>query len=228
MKKIGLMGAMNDEILPLYHHMQNPRETVIGGVTFYEGILDGKEAVLCCAGMGKAQAAAATQILCSQFGVQAILFSGIAGNMTAQVQVGDIVIGQTIVYHDGEPKMFAQTAPFLEEFQADDTLVSCAKKACEEIGISYLVGKIATGDCFIGDSQTKQKIADAYAPHCVEMEGAAVAHIAAKNNVPFVILRAMSDNADEEGFEKLVGKPFDISEYCTTAAKISRALISAL
>ena len=197
-------------------------------MTFYEGVLDNKDVVLCCAGMGKAQAAAATQLLCSHFCVDAVLFSGIAGNMTSKVDVGDVVIGKTLVYHDGEPRMFAETAPFLQEFTGDERLIEAAGAACEENGVHHIVGKIATGDCFVGDSATKNSIAQKCAPDCVEMEGAAVAHIAAKNGVPFVILRAMSDNADEEGFEKLVGKPFDISDYCRTAAKISRSLIARL
>ena len=228
MKKIGLMGAMKDELAPLYHAMSDRREETVGGVTFYEGGLDNKDVVLCCAGMGKAQAAAATQLLCSHFCVDAVLFSGIAGNMTSKVDVGDVVIGKTLVYHDGEPRMFAETAPFLQEFTGDERLIEAAGAACEENGVHHIVGKIATGDCFVGDSATKNSIAQKCAPDCVEMEGAAVAHIAAKNGVPFVILRAMSDNADEEGFEKLVGKPFDISDYCRTAAKISRSLIARL
>ena len=148
--------------------------------------------------------------------------------MTSKVDVGDVVIGKTLVYHDGEPRMFAETAPFLQEFTGDERLIEAAGAACEENGVHHIVGKIATGDCFVGDSATKNSIAQKCAPDCVEMEGAAVAHIAAKNGVPFVILRAMSDNADEEGFEKLVGKPFDISDYCRTAAKISRSLIARL
>ncbi|MEI3013322.1 MAG: 5'-methylthioadenosine/S-adenosylhomocysteine nucleosidase [Ruthenibacterium lactatiformans] len=102
-------------------------------------------------------------------------------------------------------------------------------QACTEAaGVKYIVGKIATGDTFVGDSATKNAIAANCAPDCVEMEGAAVAHVAAKNGVPCVVLRAMSDNADEEAYETLVVKEFDVSEYCRTAAKISAALIAAL
>ena len=130
MKKIGLMGAMKDEIAPLYEAMSDRREETVGGVTFYEGVLDNKDVVLCCAGMGKAQAAAATQLLCSHFCVDAVLFSGIAGNMTSKVDVGDVVIGKTLVYHDGEPRMFAETAPFLQEFTGDERLIEAAGAAC--------------------------------------------------------------------------------------------------
>ena len=228
MKKIGLMGAMKDEIAPLYEAMSDRREETVGGVTFYEGVLDNKDVVLCCAGMGKAQAAAATQLLCSHFCVDAVLFSGIAGNMTSKVDVGDVVIGKTLVYHDGEPRMFAETAPFLQEFTGDERLIEAAGAACEENGVHHIVGKIATGDCFVGDSATKNSIAQKCAPDCVEMEGAAVAHIAAKNGVPFVILRAMSDNADEEGYERLVVKDFSIEEYVKTATSIVETMVEHL
>ena len=116
--------------------------------------------------------------------------------------------------------MFAETAPFLQEFTGDERLIEAAGAACEENGVHHIVGKIATGDCFVGDSATKNSIAQKCAPDCVEMEGAAVAQIAAKNQIPCVILRAMSDNADEDGHEVLVVKKFSISEYVATATNI--------
>lgn len=228
MRVVGLLGAMPEEIKRLYQKMEAPAEKKLGGITFYEGTLKGVRTVLCCAGMGKAQAAAATQLLITSFGANTILFSGIAGNMTTKIDVGDVLVGQHIVYHDGETSMFAQNYPNLEEFTADETLVKAACAACDIVGVNYIVGKIATGDQFVGDAATKQAIAEKCAPDCVEMEGAAVAHIASKNDVPFVILRAMSDNADEAAYETLVVKQFDIMEYCDTAAKICTAMIASL
>lgn len=228
MHTIGLMGAMEDEIAPLYEAMTDKSEETVGGVTFYKGMLENKRAVLCCAGIGKAQAAAATQLLCTHFGVDAVVFSGIAGNMTDQLDVGDVVIGRTLMYHDGEPRMFAETPPHLQQFAADERLVAAASEACSAAGVRCLAGRIATGDQFVGDSATKRAIAEKCSPDCVEMEGAAVAHIAAKNGVPFVVLRAMSDSADEAGYEKMVVKNFDPAAYCRTAAAVSRALIARL
>ena len=225
---IGLMGAMEDEIAPLAACMVAKESTSLGGIRFTSGLLGGKKVVLCCAGMGKAQAAAATQLLCTHFGATAIVFSGIAGNMTDKIGVGDVCLGGTLVYHDGEPRMFAETYPHQQEFHSDARLLAAAASACEAAGVKHIVGKIATGDRCVGDKATKEAIAAKCAPDCVEMEGAAVAHIAAKNNVPFVILRAMSDNADESAYETLVVKQFDVGEYCRTAAKISAALIAAL
>ena len=105
---------------------------------------------------------------------------------------------------------------------------AAAEAACAEAGVKALVGKIATGDLFVGDSETKAAIEAKCAPDCVEMEGAAVSQIAAKNGVPCVILRAMSDNADEDGHEVLVVKKFSISEYVATATKIVAAMVEKL
>ena len=225
---IGIMGAMPDEVEQLCAKLENVTVEPYGGVEYHKGTLAGKQVVVCCAGMGKANAAATTQVLITKFGAEKIIFSGIAGNMTDKMGVGDVCLGGTLVYHDGEPRMFAETYPHQQEFHSDARLLAAAASACEVAGVKHIVGKIATGDRFVGDKATKEAIAAKCAPDCVEMEGAAVAHIAAKNNVPFVILRAMSDNADESAYETLVVKQFDVGEYCRTAAKISAALIAAL
>ena len=208
-KIIGLMGAMREEIALLCERMTDKGEETVAGVTFYTGLLQGRRVALCCAGIGKVNAACAAQLLIARFGAKALVFSGIAGNMTDKIGVGDVVIGGTLVYHDA-------------------VLVAAAEQACTDAGVKYIVGKIATGDTFVGDSATKNAIAADCAPDCVEMEGAAVAHVAAKYGVPCVVLRAMSDNADEEAYDTLVVKEFDITEYCTTAARICEDLISRL
>ena len=180
---------------------------------------------MCCAGMGKANAAATTQVLITKFGAEKIIFSGIAGNMTSKIGIGDVVIGKTVLYHDAQLDMICQNPPFLKEYSGDPELIAAAEAACAEAGVKALVGKIATGDLFVGDSETKAAIEAKCAPDCVEMEGAAVSQIAAKNGVPCVILRAMSDNADEDGHEVLVVKKFSIGEYVATATKIVAAMV---
>ena len=225
---IGLMGAMEDEIAPLAACMEAKENITLGGITFTSGLLGGKKTVLCCAGVGKAQAAAATQLLCTHFGATAIVFSGIAGNMTDKVGIGDVVVGKTVLYHDAEDDMIAQSAPFTACYEGDPELVKAALDACDELGVKAIAGTIATGDQFVGDSATKAAIAEKVHPDCVEMEGAAVSQIAAKNGVPCVILRAMSDNADEAGHEVLVVKKFSISEYVATATKIVAGMLARL
>ena len=227
-KIIGLMGAMREEIALLCERMTDKGEETVAGVTFYTGLLQGRRVALCCAGIGKVNAACAAQLLIARFGAKALVFSGIAGNMTDKIGVGDVVIGGTLVYHDADREMISDTFPYLKEFAADPVLVAAAEQACTDAGVKYIVGKIATGDTFVGDSATKNAIAADCAPDCVEMEGAAVSQIAAKNDVPCVILRAMSDNADEDGHEVLVVKKFSITEYVATATKIVAAMVEAL
>ncbi len=225
---IGILGAMPEEINLLRSKLTDKREEKIGGCTFYLGTLNGKSIILCCAGMGKVNSAAAAQLLISHFGAEAVIFSGIAGSMTSRLGIGDIVISGTVFYHDAENRMIAEAYPHMQSFEADKTLVRIAEQACKDAKVKYIVGKIATGDQFIGDEKTKNAIAAAYAPDCVEMEGAAVAHVACKNDIPFVILRAMSDLANESAYETLVVKQFDINEYCQTAAEICADMIEKL
>lgn len=138
------------------------------------------------------------------------------------------IIGKTVLYHDAQLDMICQNPPFLKEYTGDPALIAAAEKACADAGVKALAGKIATGDMFVGDSATKAAIEAKCAPDCVEMEGAAVSQIAAKNDVPCVILRAMSDNADEDGHEVLVVKKFSITEYVATATKIVAAMVESL
>lgn len=148
------------------------------------------------------------------------MFSGIAGNMTDKIGVGDVCLSKEVVYHDAEITMIDQHYPYLDSYKGDENLIKAAGRACEETNTKYIVGKIATGDKFVGDTRTKNAIKASCDPDCVEMEGAAIAHIACKNDIPFLIIRAMSDNADEQATETLVVKHFDAAEYCDKAADI--------
>ncbi len=224
----GIMGAMPDEVDQLCAKLTDVTKETYGGVEYHLGHLGEKQVVVCCAGMGKANAAATTQVLITKYGVDKIIFSGIAGNMTSKIGIGDVVIGGTVLYHDAQLDMICQNPPFLTEYTGDPELVAAAQAACAAQGVTAIVGKIATGDLFVGDSETKQQIAAKCDPDCVEMEGAAVSQIAAKNNIPCVILRAMSDNADEAGHEVLVVKKFSITEYVATATRIVADLLTRL
>ena len=172
----GIMGAMPDEVDQLCAKLENVTVEPYGGVEYHKGTLAGKQVVVCCAGMGKANAAATTQVLITKFGAEKIIFSGIAGNMTSKIGIGDVVIGKTVLYHDAQLDMICQNPPFLKEYTGDPALIAAAEKACADAGVKALVGKIATGDLFVGDSETKAAIEAKCAPDCVEMEGAAVRH----------------------------------------------------
>ena len=225
MTTIGVIGAMPEEVTLLKNKLSNLGEEKVAGLTVYTGTLGDKNVVLCQSGMGKVNAAAATQLLITKFSIDAIINSGIAGNMTSKIGVGDVVLSKEVMYHDAQLDMIKQAYPFLESYNGNEKLLSAAQKACAELNVTALTGRIATGDLFIGDAELKQKIADFCNPDCVEMEGAAIAHVATKNDIPFVIIRAMSDNADEAGHELLVVKKFDMTEYCNTAATICEKTI---
>lgn len=225
MKTIGVIGAMPEEITLLKSRMTDVAVEKVAGLEIFTGTLHGKKVVLTQSGMGKVAAAAATQLLITKYGIDAIMFSGIAGNMTSKIGVGDVVVSKEVTYHDAEISMIAQHYPNMNSYFADENMIAAASRACEETSTAYITGKIATGDRFIGETAQKNAIAAFCDPDCVEMEGAAIAHIACKNDIPFVIIRAMSDNADETAREELVEKHFDISEYCDKAADICELTI---
>ena len=224
----GILGAMPDEVAQLCGRLAGVEVETCAGVEYHKGALGDKRVIVCCAGMGKANAAATVQLLITRFGADHIIFSGIAGNMSGEIGIGDVVVGRTVVYHDAEDSMIAQSAPFLTEYPGDPALVEAALAVCAELGVKAIPGRIATGDRFIGDSATKAEIAARVHPDCVEMEGAAVMQIAGRNGVPCVVLRAMSDNADEAGREKLVVQQFSIESYVATATAIVAGMLARL
>ena len=160
----GIMGAMPDEVDQLCARLENVTVEPYGGVEYHKGTLAGKQVVVCCAGMGKANAAATTQVLITRFGAEKIIFSGIAGNMTSKIGIGDVVIGKTVLYHDAQLDMICQNPPYLKEYTGDPALIAAAEKACAAAGVKALTGKIATGDLFVGDSETKAAIEAKCAP----------------------------------------------------------------
>ena len=225
---IGILGAMPEEVDQLCALLDGVTIEPYAGVEYHQGYLGERRVVVCCAGMGKANAAATTQVLITKFGVDRIVFSGIAGNMSAHIGIGDVVVGRRVIYHDAQDDMLVQSAPFTAQYEGDPELVEAALSACRAVGVRAIAGTIATGDQFVGDTATKRAIEQRVHPDCVEMEGAAVSQIAAKNGVPCVILRAMSDNADESGYEVLVVKDFSNSEYVATATAIVAHMLKEL
>ena len=224
----GILGAMPDEVAQLCARLTGVEAESYAGAEYHKGSLGDKQVVVCCAGMGKANAAATVQVLITRYGADHIIFSGIAGNMSPEIGIGDVVVGRTVVYHDAEDSMISQSAPFLTEYPGDPALVDAALAACGRLEVKAIAGKIATGDRFIGDSAAKADIAARVHPDCVEMEGAAVMQIAGRNGVPCVVLRAMSDNADEAGREKLVVQQFSIESYVATATAIVADMLTRL
>ena len=203
MKKLGIIGAMDVEVATLKEIMKDKRVHTIAGSDYCEGELEGMDAVVVQCGVGKVNAAMCAQILCSCFHVTHIVNTGIAGSLNAQLDIGDFVISQDAAHHDmdatnfGYPMCQVPGMPVLS-FPADEMLVQEAFQAAELAHPGHVrIGRVATGDQFVAEKGLKEKIIANTGAFCTEMEGAAIAHTAWKNNVPFVIIRAISDKADD-------------------------------
>lgn len=215
MTKLGIIGAMQVEIETLKENMKNMTETKRAGMTFYEGNLEGLSVVVVCCGVGKVHAAMCAQVLCDSFQVTHIVNTGVAGSLCVDLDIGDLVVSQDAMYHDfdcnavGYPIGQVPGTDVLA-FPADETLMAYAFGAAEAVNTGHTkIGRVATGDQFVCRQERKDKIiADTHAI-CTEMEGASIAHIAWRNQVPYVILRAISDKADHSAemdypaFEKI-------------------------
>ena len=203
MKKLGIIGAMDVEVATLKEKMTEKTVHTIAGSDYCEGKLEGLDVVVVQCGVGKVNAALCAQILCSCFQVTHIVNTGIAGSLNAQLDIGDFVVSSDAVYHDmdatnfGYPMCQVPGLPVLS-FPADEDLKKAAYEAADNAHPGHVrIGRIATGDQFVAEKNLKEKIIANTGAYCTEMEGAAIAHTAWKNGIPFVILRAISDKADD-------------------------------
>lgn len=201
--RLGIIGAMDQEVRILVESMGATEKKMYAGSTFYSGRLDGLDVVIVQCGIGKVNAAICTQILCDCYGVTHVVNTGIAGSLCADLDIGDLVVSQDAMYHDFDCVHFGYPygkVPGMEDvsFPADDTLVAFAFEASESINQGHTkIGRVASGDQFVASKEKKEQIIAATSALCTEMEGAAIAHTAWRNHVPFVILRAISDKADD-------------------------------
>lgn len=204
MNTVGIIGAMDIEVEALKKDM-NPEHIVKkAGMEFCVGELKGQKAVVVKSGIGKVNAAVCTQILIDDFQAEAVINTGIAGSLQAEINIGDIVISKDLVHHDMdavafgyEPGQIPQMQVF--SFAADESLSKLAGDVCkrENPEIEVFYGRIVSGDQFVAERAVKERIAHRFGGYCTEMEGAAIAQTAYLNQVPFVVLRAISDKADD-------------------------------
>ena len=214
--KIGIIGAMDVEIAALREAMEDPAAQVFAGMTFTEGRIGGAEAVVVRSGVGKVNAALCVQLLADRFGVTHIINTGVAGSLDNRIDIGDIVVSTDAGYHDVDATLFGYAPGEVPQlgtvtFAADPALrklaVDAVTAAAPEIHV--FEGRVVSGDQFICDRAVKERIAETFAGLCCEMEGAAIAQAACLNGLPFVILRAISDKADESvqvSYDEFEGK----------------------
>lgn len=199
--KIGIIGAMAEEIELLHEHVDVASSFTKAGITYCEGMFHGKSVIFCKSGVGKVNAAVCTQLLLDA-GANVVLFTGVAGALDPRLNIGDIVVSTSCIQHDMDctPLGFAKgEIPFHanSEFKADKALIELAADACNRLfpGRS-LKGKVLSGDQFIASRETVDSLHQSLHGACAEMEGAAVAQVCEMNQVPFVVIRSMSDKAD--------------------------------
>jgi adenosylhomocysteine nucleosidase len=187
----------------LVEKLENKREAPHAGSVYYEGELEGLSVVVVQCGVGKVNAAICAQILCSCYGVTHIVNTGIAGSLSAQLDIGDLVVSRDAMYHDFDCVHFGYEmgkVPGMDvvAFPADKQLMDLAFAAAEAVNPGHTAtGRVASGDLFVAEKSAKERIIQRTGAVCTEMEGAAIAHTAYRNAVPFVILRAISDKADD-------------------------------
>lgn len=202
MIRLGILGAMELEVETLLAAMEDRKSEVHASSTFHAGKLEGLDVVVVQCGIGKVNAALCVQLLRDIYGVTHLVNTGIAGSLSASLDIGDLVVSRDAMYHDfdccafGYPKGQVPGMPLV--FPADTALAEYAYGAAEEVNPGHChMGRIASGDQFVADKVLKTNIIETTQAVCTEMEGAAIAHTAYRNSLPFVILRAISDKADD-------------------------------
>lgn len=201
---IGIIGAMDEEVGKLKEALMDITVDTAAAMDFYKGTYEGKEVVIVRSGIGKVNAGICAQILVDRYQVNAIINTGIAGSLRNEINIGDIVLSVDAIQHDMEAVAFGYAPgviPRMETstFKADSKLIAVAKQACAKAcpGIGVHEGRVLTGDQFISDKAVKNRLIETFDGYCCEMEGAAIAQAAYLNGVPFLIIRAISDKADD-------------------------------
>ena len=204
---VGIIGAMDVEVEEIISNMTEKKTSDIGQLHFVEGLIDTIPVVIAQSGVGKVNAGICAQTLILKFNVTCIINTGIAGGIAQELSVMDTVVSTDAMYHDFDATEFGyrrNEVPGLEtvSFPADEKLIALAERTYEEgvkngrLHRKMVRGRVATGDLFVNSSIKKSAIKAMCNPACVEMEGAAIAQVCYLNKVPFVIIRCISDLAE--------------------------------
>ena len=201
---LGIIGAMDEEVAKIKEEMTQVQVTRTAGMDFYVGKLCGQDAVVVRSGIGKVNAGMCTQILADRFQADAVINTGIAGSLKNEINIGDIVLSTDALQHDMDARAFGYEPGQIPRvdtlsFKADEKMLSLAKECCEKVNpeIGVFTGRVVSGDQFISDKEKKKWLTDTFAGYCTEMEGAAIAQVCYFNHIPFLIVRAISDKADD-------------------------------
>ena len=222
MSKIAIMGAMPEEVAPIVAQLENMTQTIYGANTYYEGVYKGKEVVVAYSKIGKVFATLTATMLIEKFGCDMLLFSGVAGAISPDLNIGDLVIADGLCQHDLDITAFGHPFGFVPEGEVciptDVGLRTIAKEIAMTKGLNLKEGIIATGDQFVANEARKNWIGETFKAHALEMEGASVAVVCSSLEIPFFILRAISDSADMDA-------GFNFDAFLESSAKISADFI---
>ena len=232
MYKIGIIGAMELEVETLKAAMCTKNTIKKAGMEFFEGTLQEIDVVIVRSGVGKVNAAMCVQILADIFQVTHIINTGVAGSLNAALNIGDIVISKDVLHHDVDATIFGYApgeVPQLgiREFPGDDQMIALALESCREAApnLNAVSGRVVSGDQFIADKSVKNCLIETFRADCVEMEGASIAHASYLNDIPFIIIRAISDKADDSAE---MDYPTFERKAAQTCAKLTESFIRKL
>ena len=222
MSKIAIMGAMPEEVEPIVAKLDNLQTMIYGANTYYEGVYNGQEVVVAYSKIGKVFATLTATMLIEKFGCDTLLFSGVAGAISDELKIGDLIIADGLCQHDLDITAFGHPYGYVPEGEVciatDAHLRKIAKEVAASKGLTLKEGIIATGDQFVHDVERKNWIGSEFKADALEMEGAAVAVVCSSLKVPFFILRAISDSADMDA-------SFNFDAFLESSAKMSADFI---
>lgn len=233
MIRIGIIGAMDVEIEAICQNISGKIPHQVCGLDFLEGFLEEIPVIVVRSGVGKVNAALCAQLLITKFGITHLINTGVAGALASGLGVLDVVVSTEVMYHDVDATNWGYescTVPGMSRtFEAAPEMVKLATAACKENfpNKHCIQGLIASGDQFIGSNQMKERIRRLCNPACVEMEGAAIGHVASINRIPFVVIRCMSDMADDNGestarFNEREGANISAHIVCTMVRSLGK------
>ena len=212
MKTIGIIGAMPSELVDIRLGLPDSEIQKKAGFDYYINQVGDTRIVHVCSGIAKVNAAVCTQALIDNFAPDAVINAGIAGGMNNDIHVCDVVVSSEVLPHDLDLHFLKDYPPYCGIYTADQALIDLAVKTCGSFEVRSFVGRIVSGEAFVTDSAVKAEIQQRLTPYAIDMESAAVGQCAYRNRVPFVSIRCISDNADDEGamsfdqFEKIAAK----------------------
>ncbi len=198
---IGIIGAMQTEVELLISKIEKPQKNTVSGIDFFEGKIEGKDVVVAKCGIGKVFAAICAQTMILRYGVSLIINTGVGGAISDELEIGDIAVSTAVVQHDMDTSAIGDPVGLISginiiEIPSDKKTADTVLAAADKLSFRCLSGIVASGDRFVAGAENKKKISDAFGALVCEMEGAAIGQVCYVNEVPFLVVRAVSDKAD--------------------------------